>query len=92
MITINNKCIKHLTDAELDACILINPELFGEMMLEEMGITGRFSSLRLEDSAKGEYRIAWTNGNYHVYSSVISKYDIKGRLGNKEIRATVVKT
>ena len=87
----NNKYIKHLTDAELDACILINPELFGEMMLEEMGITGRFSSLRLEDSAKGEYRIAWTNGNYHVYSSVIDRYAIKGRLGNKEITATVVK-
>lgn len=87
----NNKCIKHLTDAELDACILINPGLFGEMMLEEMGITGRFSSLRLEDSAKGEYRIAWSNGNYYVYSSVIDRYAIKSRLGNKEITATVVK-
>lgn len=28
-----NKYIKDLTDAELDACILITPELFGEMML-----------------------------------------------------------
>lgn len=86
-----NKYIKHLTDTELDACILINPKLFGEMMLEEMGVTGSFSSLKIEDSAKGEYRVAWTKGNYHVYSSVIDRYDIKSRLGDKEITATVVK-
>ena len=87
----NNKYIKHLTDAEVDACILINPKLFGEMMLEKMGITGRFSSLKLENSATGEYRVAWTNGNYTVYSSVIDRYTIKGQLGDKEITATVVK-
>ena len=87
----NNKYIKNLTDAELDACILINPKLFGEMMLEEMGVTGSFSSLRLEDKTKDEYRIAWSNSKYHCYSSVIDRYTIKSQLGNKEITANVVK-
>lgn len=86
-----NKYIKNLTDTELDACILISPELFGEMMLEEMGITGRFSSLRLEDSTKGTYCIVWSNSKYHSYSSTIERYTIKSRLGDKEITATVVK-
>lgn len=86
-----NKYIKHLTDTELDACILINPKLFGEMMLEKMGITGGFSSLKLEDGAMGTYRIAWNNSNYRVYSSVIDRYAIKGQLGDKEIAATVVR-
>lgn len=35
----NNKYIKDLTYEELDACILINPKLFGEAMLEKMSIT-----------------------------------------------------
>ena len=87
----NNKYIKNLTDAELDACILINPKLFGLMMLEDMGVTGSFSSLRLEDSTEGTYCIAWSNSNYQGYSSVIDRYTIKSRLGNKEITATVVK-
>lgn len=86
-----NKYIKNLTDTELDACILISPKLFGEMMLEDMGITGSYSSLKLEDGAKGTYRIAWSNSNYYNYSSVIDRYDIKRRLGDKEITATVVK-
>lgn len=86
-----NKYIKNLTDTELDACILISPKLFGEMMLEDMGITGSFSSLKLEDGTKGTYRIVWSNSEYHNYSSVIDRYDIKGRLGDKEITATVVK-
>ena len=86
-----NKYIKNLTDAEVDACILINPKLFGEMMLEEMGITGSFSSLKLEDGTKDAYRIAWSNGKYHSYSSVVDRYTIKSRLGNKEITATVVR-
>lgn len=87
----NNEYIKNLTEAELDACILINPKLFGEMMIEEMGITGSFSSLKLEDSTKGTYRIVWSNSKHHSYSSEIDRYDIKSRLGNNEITATVVK-
>ena len=87
----NNKYIKNLTDAELDACILINPKMFGEMMLEEMGVTGSFYSLRLEDGTKGTYRIVWSNSKHHSYSSEIDRYTIKSRLGNKEITATVVK-
>lgn len=87
----NNKYIKNLTDAELDACILINPKLFGEMMLEKMGITGGFSSLKLEDGTMGTYRIAWNNSKYFIYSSVIDRYTIKGQLGDKEITATVVR-
>lgn len=61
------------------------------MMLEEMGITGSFSSLKLEDSTKGTYRIGWSAKQYYNYSSVIDRYDIKRRLGDKEITATVVK-
>lgn len=90
-MTINRKYIKNLTDAELDACILINPKLFGEMMLEKMAITGSFSSLKLEDGTMGTYCIAWNNNKYIVYSSVIDRYTIKGQLGDKEITATVVK-
>lgn len=86
-----NKYIKNLTDAELDACILIDPKLFGEMMIEEMGITGSFSSLKLEDSAEGTYHISWSNGKHRSYSSVIDRYTIKSRLGDNQITATVVK-
>ena len=86
-----NKQIKHLTDAELDACILINPKLFGEMMLEKMAITGGFSSLKLEDGTMGTYRIVWNNNKYITYSSVIDRYAIRGQLGDKEVTATVVK-
>ena len=85
-----NKYIKNLTDAELDACILINPKLFGEMMLEEMTITGSFTSLKLEDSTEGTYRIGWSNSKYRCYSVVIDRYDIKSRLGDNEITATVI--
>ena len=87
----NNKYIKNLTDAKLDACIIINPKLFGEMMLEEMGITGSFSSLKLEDSTKGTYLISWSNSKHHNYSSVIDRHDIRSQLGDNEITATVVK-
>lgn len=90
-MNMNNGFIKNLSDAELDACILINPKLFGEMMLEEMGITGSFSSLKLEDGTKDTYRIAWSNSKHLIYSSVIDRYTIKSRLGDKKITATVVK-
>lgn len=79
--------IKNLTDTELDACILINPKLFGKMMLEEMGITGSFYSLKLED--KDSYRIVWSNSKHRSYSSVIDRYNIRSRLGDNEIMATV---
>ena len=87
-MNMNNRFIKNLSDAELDACILINPKLFGDMILNEMGVTGEFYSLKLEEGDM--YRIVWSNSKRHSYSSTIDRYSIKNRLDGKKITATVV--
>lgn len=76
------KLIEDLTNEELNAYLLVNPALFGGIVMKEMGIDG--TCMAIEPSKDDLYRITWKHGAIS-YTALIYRTDIKWALREKVI-------